>query len=314
MIDPHIRHIVARLLGTGTATSRVSRAVDYALITLIFLNVVAVILDSEPAIMAAYGAELWAFEVFSVAVFTIEYFLRVWSAPDLDEPAFSHPVSGRLRFMVSPSALVDLIAVLPFYLGMFFSLDLRALRVIRLVRVFKLTRYSTNMNLILTVFRAELHTFVALFGLMVVLLVLTSSGIYLLEHDVQPEAFGTIPRAMWWAMVTLTTVGYGDVIPVTTVGRIFGGVITLIGVGMVALPAGILASSFSEQLRLHRKQFENRLADALHDGHIDQEEFEQLEELRQTLGLSTEETQLLYDAFRRHQRTTHCPHCNALLR
>ena len=310
-----LKNRVAECLETGTSGDVASRAVDIFLIALIALNVAAIILESVPAIAGPYGGLLYQLELFSVVVFTLEYILRIWSAPALAQPRFKHPVLGRVRFAATPFAIIDLLAILPFYLSFLLGMDLRFLRVVRLVRVFKLTRYSTTMQLILNIFRAEASTFAAAFALMLILLVLASSGIYLLEKDVQPEIFGSIPAAMWWAMATLTTVGYGDAIPITPLGKFFGGGITLIGVGMVALPAGILASSFSEQLRLHRQQWQDQLATAMEDGLVDRSEMQQLEALRQRLGMSETETNLLFRAFLREHGSDRavCPHCNASL-
>ena len=183
-----------------------------------------------------------------------------------------------VRFALSPGAIIDLLAILPFYLSFFIGIDLRFLRAFRLVRVFKLTRYSTTMQVILGVIRAEL---------------------------------GSIPAAMWWAMATLTTVGYGDAIPITPAGQLFGSCITLIGVGMVALPAGILASGFSEQLRRSREQWEDQLAAAMEDGVMDGKEHQALEDLRQRLGISAEDAELLHRAYLRDHTTPEerCPHC-----
>ena len=141
----------------------------------------------------------------------------------------------------------------------FMSIDLRFLRVIRLLRIFKLTRYSGAMNLVLSVFKEEASAFFAAFFVLLMLLILASSGIYLLEHEVQPDNFGTIPDAMWWAMATLTTVGYGDVVPITPIGKLFGGFITIIGMGMVALPAGILASGFADQVHRRRTEYTEQI-------------------------------------------------------
>jgi voltage-gated potassium channel len=309
------RKRVAQCLATDTSGDAMSRVVDLFLITLISLNVMAIILESVPAVMEQHSNTLYQFELFSVAVFSVEYALRLWSSPELGDARFAHPVLGRARFSLTPFAIIDLLAIAPFYLGFLVGMDLRFLRVVRLVRIFKLTRYSTTMQLILNVFRAEASTFAAAFALMLILLVLASSGIYLLENDVQPEVFGSIPAAMWWAMATLTTVGYGDAIPISPVGKFFGGCITLIGVGMVALPAGILASSFSEQLRMHREQWQDRLATAMEDGHVDGAEMQQLDTLRQRLGMSATDTDLLYRAFLREHGSdqTTCPHCDGAL-
>ena len=228
----------------------------------------------------------------------------------------TRPVRGRIRYMFTLSALIDLIAILPFYLAFFVSVDLRFLRVIRLLRVFKLTRYSAAMQVLLDVLQDEFNTFMAAFFLLAVLLVLASSGIYLIEHDVQPEAFGSIPLAMWWSLVTLTTVGYGDVTPVTTLGKFFGGCITIIGVGMVALPAGILASGFGEHLQRRRETYKELLDDVLEDGIVTEEEESELEALREELELSREDAEQLFSIMVRESEgiITSCPHCGKSLK
>jgi len=234
-----------------------SHLVDVALVVLIIVNVIAVVLESVASLAQTYATLFLSFEIFSVAVFTLEYLLRVWSSPELPGYTQDEPIKSRLRYMVSPYALIDLAAILPFYLGLFITaVDWRFLRVIRLLRLFKLTRYSAAMQALLNSLKAESDSLAAAFFLLSVLFVLASSGIYLIEHKLQPEAFGSIPAAMWWAMATLTTVGYGDVVPVTVWGKVFGGAITIIGVGMVALPAGIIASGFSEHLREQRSNYD----------------------------------------------------------
>jgi voltage-gated potassium channel len=223
--------------------------VDIGLMTLISLNVLAVILQSVPTLDARFHEYFQAFEIFSVAIFTLEFALRLWVCIERPEYGRRGPMMGRMRYSLTPMALIDLFAILPFYLSALGGLDLRFLRVVRLIRLLKLARYSIAMQALLDALRAEADKLAAGFVLLFVLFVLAASGIHLLERDVQPEAFGSIPDAMWWAMATLTTVGYGDVVPITPWGRVFGGCITLIGVGMVALPAGIIASGFSERLR-----------------------------------------------------------------
>ncbi|MDX1606018.1 MAG: ion transporter [Candidatus Competibacterales bacterium] len=241
-----------------------NRRLSLALMVLIGLNVVAVTLESVPALDARFHRQFVIFEVFSIAVFTLEYGLRVWSCIDRSDWHDHHPVRGRIRFMLTPFALIDLIAILPFYLGFVVGHDLRFLRVLRLVRLFKLTRYSIAMQALLEALQDEADSLAAALFLLCVLFVLASGGIYLIEHEVQPQEFGSIPAAMWWAMATLTTVGYGDVVPMTALGKFFGGCITVIGVGMVALPAGIIASGFSEHLR-RRRQDSNDILQILLD-------------------------------------------------
>jgi len=320
----HIQKRIALLLEAGDGTDRASRLVDGVLITLISLNVAAIILESVESIRLQHASTLEAFEYFSVAVFSLEYVLRTWSITCTSNPQFQHPFFGRLRYMFTFGALVDLIAILPFYLGFFFSLDLRFLRALRIIRILKISRYSETLSMILNVFKDEGQAFVAAFFLLFVLLILTSSGIYLIEGEVQPEAFGSIPAAMWWAMATLTTVGYGDVTPITPIGKLFGGCITIISIGTVALPAGILASGFTDQLRRNRETYNEEMAEALEDGFLTTHESDHLDEMREFLGLSEEDATLIYKAsFRQHQEFEHlglsadhpvCPQCHQLMK
>ncbi len=309
-----VREKVAQCLDAGETDDIFVRAVDIFLIILIGLNVMAIILESETGIEEQYKTVLYRFEVFSIVVFTAEYILRVWSCVDSREQHELSPVRGRLRYMFTPMALIDLIAILPFYFAFFIPMDLRFLRVLRLLRVFKLTRYSRAMQLLLSVLKEEASSLFATFFILSVLLILAASGIYLIEHDVQPDSFGSIPSSMWWAMATLTTVGYGDVTPITTGGRFFGGCITLIGMGMVALPAGIFASAFSERLHRRRVVFTNTLDDALKDGIVTQEERLALVRLQEEHGLSESDAE---EEFQRHLANylheIHCPHCGEKL-
>ncbi|MBU2864625.1 ion transporter [Reinekea forsetii] len=307
----NFRKKTAHLLSVDAGGS-VSRWVDYALISLITLNVLAIIMESVPSFEARYREPLVAFEVFSVMVFTVEFILRVWSCIDTKEYQHLSPIRARLAYLRSPMALVDIIAILPFYLMMFVSIDLRFLRIIRLLRIFKLTRYSAAMNLVISVFKEEAGAFLAAFFVLMMLLVLASSGIYLLEHDIQPEVFGTIPDAMWWAMATLTTVGYGDAVPITPLGKLFGASITIIGVGMVALPAGILASGFSDLVHRRKSLYKNELEAALSDGILTHNEEQQLEALREKLGLSTSDIDDVTHAYmaKIQHSLRECPHCH----
>jgi voltage-gated potassium channel len=256
---------VAQLLETGRPDDPASRLIDWFLTLLISFNLMAVILESVPELAARYHTSFWLFEIVSVAIFTLEYILRIWTYPELPGTADKRPLLGRLRYMKSPFALIDLAAILPSLLVLFINLDLRFLRIVRLLRLFKFSRYSSTIQALMDALRAEASTLAAAFFLLFILFVLASSGIYLIEQRAQPEDFGSIPAAMWWAMATLTTVGYGDVIPITPWGKFFGGCITIIGVGMVALPAGIIASGFSEHLKQRRINYDrllNRLLDA----------------------------------------------------
>jgi voltage-gated potassium channel len=208
-------------------------------------------------------------------------------------------------------ALVDLVAILPTYLGAFVRVDTRMLRALRLLRIFKLSRHSSSMDLLLTVLRQEAGSILSAMFIMLIVIVLAASGIYAIEREAQPEAFDSIPKAMWWAAVTLTTVGYGDVVPVTVLGKIFGLLITVAGVGMVALPAGILASGFSLELQRRREAFRLRVKHALADGTVTGPETAVLDSEADELGISEEDVELAVEAASAEEPSAAppCPHC-----
>ena len=293
-----------------------ARIVSLLLMLLIMCNVIAVILASDGVIYTELQTFFDRFELFSIIVFTTEYVFRVWIC--VEDPRYQSSVAGRLKYMVSPMAIVDLIAVLPFYLGIFFTVDTRFLRVLRLFRVFKLSRHFSAMSVLLTVIKNELATLLSAIFIMWVLVVLASAGMFLVEHEAQPDVFGTIPRAMWWASITLTTVGYGDVVPITIAGKVLGVFITMLGVGMAALPAGIIASGFTMELHKRRDTYRAMVRDALSDGVLDHAEHKTLKEYSLDMGIKEEEaTSLLKQesatvsgnpAFSTN-RTDCCPHC-----
>ena len=307
---------VAGVLEQNPKFEKQGRFVNILLIAMISLNVIAIILESEPELHSRFHQAFWAFEVFSVAIFTIEYLVRVWSSIDLQENHDCSPVIGRIKYMLSPMALIDLASILPFYLSLYIVIDLRILRILRMLRLFKLTRYSRALSALLDVLQKEASTLLAAVVVLFMMLILAATGIYFLENDVQQEAFGSIPKAMWWAIVTLTTLGYGDVVPVTNMGKMFAGLIGLIGVGMLALPAAILATGFAENLNQRRQKYNLFIAHFLRDGHIDDEERWELEKLRKELGLESDDALHLIDnMMRQHRRRKddHCPHCGKSL-
>ena len=268
-----------------------SQLVNLLLMLLIMGNVVAVILASDKTIYTGFQTFFDNFELFSIIVFSLEYLARTWVC--VENPRYHSSFSGRLKYMVSPMAIVDLVAVLPFYLGIIFNLDTRFLRVLRLFRIFKLSRHFSAMSVLLTVIRNELATLVSAIFIMLVLVVLASAGMFLVERDVQPDTFGTIPRAMWWATITLTTVGYGDVIPITAAGKIFGILITILGVGMAALPAGIIASGFTREVNKRRETYRTLVRDALSDGELNITERRLLENYSLSMGIDEDEAMRL---------------------
>lgn len=218
---------------------------------LIVLNVLTLILESYQELNDNYGLFFYSFEIFSVAIFTLEYLIRIWVSDKTKEDK-----KERINFAFSTLGIIDLIAIIPFYLPFIFPFDLRIVRILRLfrlLRIFKLSRYSKSLKTIQYIFketRAELSITVFV---TFVLMILSSTLMYYIEHDAQPEKFASIGDAVWWAVATLTTVGYGDVYPVTALGKILSGIIALIGIGFVALPTGIISSAFIEKIQAEKK-------------------------------------------------------------
>lgn len=235
-----------------------SRRFELFILSLIFLNVIALCLETVNHIAQQYHVWLQAFDVFSVAIFSGEYILRIWSCNI--NPKFAHPLWGRLKYAFTTLALVDLIAIIPFYLpfllpfiGLEKIFDLRSLRSIRLFRLFTLFRYSKTLSLFRRVMwdkRQELS--VTLFFL-VFLLMFAASLMFYAENKAQPDNFSSIPASMWWAIATLTTVGYGDVYPITPIGRFFASIIAVLGIGLFALPTSILGAAFVEEVENNRR-------------------------------------------------------------
>ncbi len=279
------------ILEIASLDDHTSRMVDYAIFFLVGTNVLAIILESVQSIHLAYKPFFYWFDLFSVVIFSIEYLLRVWSSVENPNRCEKSHSSTRLKFMGSSMALIDLAAIAPFYLQMLLpGMDLRFLRVLRMLRILKITRYSSAMNVLLRVLHKERQAFTAVFTILLMVLIMVSCGIHLVEGRVQPEAFGSIPDSMWWALATLTTVGFGDVTPITPLGKIFGALVMVIGIGIIALPAGILASSFSEILRRRQQEFRLSVKKAMEDGEITEDEAAELNKIREQLNLTEEDS------------------------
>lgn len=251
MSDPIRGGVKARVwdvLEPGGAGTRFGHVVHGTILVLILLNVVAVVLESVASLASRYAAIFSAFELLSVAVFSVEYVARVWACTA--EPRYAHPLFGRLRFMVSPLALIDLAAVLPFYLVVLRT-DLRfirAFRLLRLARLGKIGRYTEAAVVLMRVLRAKREELIVTLSLVGILGVIFASLAYYAESAAQPDKFQDIPHAMWWAFVTITTVGYGDVAPITPLGKVIGVATAVLGILMIALPTGVLGAAFVEEL------------------------------------------------------------------
>lgn len=226
-----------------------SKYFNVVMLILISLNVIAAILETEAGLYSRYKIFFDLFEAISVGIFTLEYILRIWSCTE--DPKYKGPIFGRLRFALTPSMLIDLISFMPFYVATW-GVDFRAIRVVRLFRLFRLLkmgRYIKSLLIIQNVIRSKKEELSITLFSGVILLVVASSLLYFIEHDAQPEVFSSIPDAMWWAVITLTTVGYGDIYPITILGKIVGASIAVLGIGLFALPAGIIASGFASELQ-----------------------------------------------------------------
>lgn len=235
----------------------IDKIVAVLLMMLILISSLAVVLETVESLNQKYGSIFHAIEVVSLVIFSIEYVLRVWVATYTAE--YSRPFWGRVKYIFTPLALIDLIAILTAVTPLIFAVDLlfiRFLRVFRLFRLLKMNRYVESLNTLDDVVRAKKEELLVMFAMIVMLLLFSSSLMYLVEHEAQPDKFPDIPSAMWWGIATLTTVGYGDVFPITGLGKFFGAFIALLGVGMFALPAGLLASGFAEEIRRCREKRE----------------------------------------------------------
>lgn len=245
---------VYEILEATDPEDKIAERVNIFLLALVVLNVAAVVLETVESLYRAHKDIFYYISSFSLIVFTVEYFLRVWSC-DVD-PSYRNPVLGRLRYCLTPLAIIDLMVILPFYLGLVFAADhrfLRSLRVLWTFRLLKLHRYSESLRTIIDVIKAQERELAMSFTAIIFFMVLSSTTIYFLEHDVQPQNFPNIPATMWWAVLTMTTIGM-NVYPETPLGKVIGGLIIILGVATFALPTSILTSGFVDELQRKREK------------------------------------------------------------
>ena len=248
-----LRRRVHLLLEQGPVGDGVGRWIERLLVALILVNLVAVALQSMPQFGARYAFVFDLIEYVSLAVFTIEYGLRLWTAVEHGPHQHLPALHARLKYALSPAGLIDLIAVLPFWFALVLPADLRFVLVFRMVRFFKIARYSPAMRSLLDVLYRERR---ALFGCLIITLgsaLVAAALMHLAEGKVQPDKLGTIPDALWWAIVTVGTIGYGDVVPVTALGKLIATATIFLGLILMALPIGIIATAFADQI--HRRDF-----------------------------------------------------------
>lgn len=227
---------------------RVADAFDAALVLLILANVVAFMAETVPSLRARYGIWFDVFEVVSVGLFTVEYLLRLWIAVEVPFLRQMPAWKARLAWARRPYMIVDLLAILPSYLQFLLGFDLRIVRLLRVLRLLKLSRYSPAMHTLARVVYGERRALVGAVYLLVAAVIFASTGIYYFEHQVQPEKFGSVPESAWWAIATLTTVGYGDVVPITPLGKMFGAVVMVTGLCILALPVAIISTGFAREV------------------------------------------------------------------
>lgn len=238
------------LLHPELGETKWDKIINGFLITLIILNVIVVILETVQPIHDKYLTFFHYFDLISVTIFSIEYILRVWSCNH--DPKYKHSIMGRLKYMVSTDALIDLLAILPFYVHVVVGLDLRILRMLRLLRflrLFRLTAYMKSAQMIKDVFIKRSNELKLSVVLIFFLIIIASSIMYFVEHPAQPKVFSSIPATLWWAIITLTSVGYGDMVPITVLGKMMTSVILLLGVAIFALPAGIITGGFLDEMQ-----------------------------------------------------------------
>jgi voltage-gated potassium channel len=296
------RKRVWKLLEPAEDNDNLSKSIDIFLVNLIFFNILMVILETVDTLYFRYKLWFIYFELFSVTIFSIEYVSRFWSCVENKTKSETNG-QARLRYIFSFSAIIDLIAILPSLLALLFpTVDLRFVRALRIFRLLKFSRYSNSINTLLIVLWDQRKSLGAAFFILFIVLIISSSGMYIVEKDIQPDKFGSIPQSMWWSIVTLTTVGYGDVYPVTSMGKFFGSIIIILGIGTVALPSGILASAFTEYTRRNQKKYEDKLKFMLSDNIIDDEERKELDELSEKLNLSDEDIEAIEDHYRNKKK------------
>ena len=247
-----LRRRVHLVLDSGV-TDATARFVHASLVATVIVSVCAVVLETVPDYWARFAPQFMAIEWIAAAIFTIEYALRLWSSPE--SPAWSDrsPWRARLAYALTPFAIIDFLTVLPLYLTLVVPGDLRILLLLRLVRFLKLARYSPGMRSLIAALQAERRALGASAVIILGVILVMAALMHIAEHAAQPDKFGSIPQAMWWAVITVTTVGYGDVVPITVAGKMIASLAALLGFLLLGLPVGIMATAFAEEI--HRREF-----------------------------------------------------------
>mgnify|MGYP001160917827 FL=1 len=292
------------ILEKSNSGDKLSFYSDVFFSSLIILNLLAVSLESIESLEFKYKSFFVFFEIFSVGIFSVEYILRIWATGAKADSKYRSQNGRRIEYIFSFTGIIDLAAILPSILAMFVpAADLRWLRVLRLLRLLKISHYSTALEDIISAIRHESSSFGAALYLFVVALFVSSALMYLCEHSVQPDKFSSIPETMWWALITLTTVGYGDASPITALGKVIGALTAVMGVVTVALLTGIVANAFAYQVAERKAKFEAEIKEALADGIISDKEKADLESMRKRFGIDEEHMEAFIKLLQQQKNT-----------
>jgi len=287
------------ILDKSKPEDKISFYTEIALSSLIITNLIAVSLESVPSLSEKYSRSFLYFEIFSVVIFGLEYIARIWASSEKKDTKYSSGFGRRLSYIFSFTGIIDFLAIVPSILAIFItSVDLRWLRVLRLLRLLKISHYSTALEDLWSAIKNERSSFVAALYLFAIALFFSSAMMYVAENTAQPDKFKSIPETMWWSLITLTTVGYGDVSPVTPLGKIIGASTAIMGVCVVALLTGIVANAFANQVARRKAILEAEVANALLDGEISAQEQEKIELLRKRFDLSEDHVDAIIEVFK----------------
>ena len=270
--DKTLRQKVYALVNETPDSGKLHEIFEFFIVLWILISVASVILESVDSINYYFHVEFIIIDTIAVAIFSTEFLMRIYSCTE--DPKYQHWLAGRINFSRQFSSLIDIVAIAPFFLESLLDhlFDLRFLRVFRLMRLFKLGRHSAATKSLFYVIQREWPVMKAAIFIMLMLVMLAACLGYLFEHEAQPDKFENIPQSIYWAVITLASVGYGDISPVTPAGRTITIILALLGIGIFAIPAAILASAFSDQLRIERETMKQELYEMLGDGKISAEE------------------------------------------
>jgi hypothetical protein len=305
--DKSYRYKIYALVNETPTSGNLHHIFDMFIVTWVILSVLAVVFESVQSIYYHLHSEFIILDTIAVLIFSTEYFMRIYSSPE--DPKFQGWFKGRLRCASTPTGIIDLLAILPFYLEHFLHhlFDLRFLRVFRLMRLLKLARYSGATQSLFLVIKREWPVMKAAVFILLLLVMLAACLGYVFEHEAQPDKFENIPQAIYWSVITLASVGYGDISPITPAGRAITIVIALLGIGIFAIPAAILSSALSDQLRIERESMMTELYTMLEDGVISPDEQELIEAEAKRLHLSQGELARLLEKAKVEMGIEHAP-------